>query len=92
MLLEELRNIKSEDLLTKLTKEEVPPIDQTEYESPDEEDIQEKCKDLQINTIDEVPTHSIEESYDNVDIIPENENVLISKGVIEFIDDLSLIE
>ena len=101
MLLEELKNIQSMNILQKVNKVEttepeedeeevnvegdniednvLEPTtqvnDDNEYISPDEDEVEEKCKNLEINTIDnvidETPQPVVEEVYDNVDIIDQ---------------------
>ena len=62
--------------------EKIEPIENiiepvNDYESPDEEEIQKKCSNLEINTIPDVT----EEKYDNVEIVKKEEK-----------KDLSLLE
>jgi hypothetical protein len=90
MLLEELRNMNQMELLKKINDDKTPELpledegevidndaendDDDDYESPDEEELQEKCKDLEINTINDVSTEQpFEETYDNPDILIHEE-------------------
>jgi hypothetical protein len=62
-----------------------------DYESPDEEEIQEKCKDLDIVPLDTVEIPTVE-TYDNVDITggnKETEDETVTNSMIDaFLDSL----
>ena len=70
----ELNDTDKTDVIQKeiisTTPEIISPEENTEYESPDEGEINKKCENMAINTFQEID----EEKYDNVDIMPDSQD------------------